>query len=398
MKSMQWRMLGALTLVIVLAWAMSISMLVSYLTAGPANFWRANLVALGNSLVSTLPPAWLKQAPAKSPDTSTKGAPAGAMQPQQEDGSSTAQAKAQPGSILTAIVLNTVELAIVGLLMWWAVVASLRPLRAISEDLGRRKAFDAEPLPVTTIPTELQPLISAFNALLGKVDAAMRAERKFVADAAHELRTPLAALQVQADVALGARTLSEKDDAIRKLLEVSDRTHRLADQLLDLARLDAGLHAAIRQPINLLDICRHVISEFTIQADLRDTQLRLTGEGCMVRCDIDEMGILIRNLVDNAIHHGRKGGVVDIYCGHLIRDKNRHPVLQVHDDGPGVPGPEHAAIFSRFYRGNGASGRGSGIGLALVASVAELHDANIETSHGPNGRGFLVRLVLPATA
>jgi signal transduction histidine kinase len=206
----------------------------------------------------------------------------------------------------------------------------------------------------------------------------------------------LAALHVQTEVALRAETLGRKDEALRKLLDISHRTHRLAEQLLDLARLDTGLHSTGLLNVDLLELSGHVISEFSIQADSRGTRLLLAGSPCLVRCDVDEIGILIRNLVDNAIRHGRAGGTVEIRCGHVARGHARHPTLEVRDDGPGVPEEERAAIFTRFYRASGSVAQGSGIGLSLVAGIAELHDARIETGAGKDGRGFSIRILFPS--
>jgi two-component system sensor histidine kinase QseC len=381
-------MLAALGLVIALAWGISIAMLISLLHVGPSTSWRMGLSSLGDTLVKTLPAEWV----GKQDDVATRAPPRREEVPRigQEQ-----PVPSEPGGLLTAMVLNTVELAIVGILMWWAVVVSLRPLRSLSEDLARRRAFDSEPLPVKQVPDELRPLILAFNSLLARVDTAMRAERQFIADAAHELRTPLAALHVQTEVALRAEALQGKDDALRKLLDISHRTHRLAEQLLDLARLDAGLHSTGLHDTDLLELAGHVISEFSVQADSRDIRLLLSGTSCMVTCDVDEMGILIRNLVDNAIQHGRDAGTVDVVCGHVMRDELQHPALEVRDDGPGVPEEERAAIFTRFYRAQGGTVRGSGIGLSLVAAIAQLHDARIETGQGVGGQGFSIRILFP---
>jgi signal transduction histidine kinase len=373
-------MLAMLGLVIVLAWAISIAMFAAVLGSGQENFWHHHLNRLGQTLVGSLPES-LK--PEASPRTAP--APPDTVQPAAHGG--------DPGGILTAMLLNTVELAIVGLLMWWAVVASLRPLKAMSAEIARRKAFDATPLPAARVPSELRPLIGAFNTLLGRVDTAMKAEHQFIADAAHELRTPLAALHVQADVALLAGTPERKDEALRKLLDIAQRSHRLAEQLLDLARLDAGLHALSVQRIDLLELANHVVSEFAVRADDRGTRLSIDGTSCWVRCDVDEMGILIRNLIDNALRHGRADGTVEVTCGHVVRDDGTHPMLEVSDDGPGVPERERAAIFDRFYRAQGSVVRGSGIGLSLVARIAELHEATIETGAGMGGAGLCVRVM-----
>jgi two-component system sensor histidine kinase QseC len=405
-RSLQWRMLAALVLVIVLAWTMSISMFVAFMTSGRQNFWQVHLHALGNTLVSGLPDSWVQtkdksatQQHDTEPASPTQGAAAVDTAPSAEKPSQPSRIEsADPGGILTAILLNTLELALVGILMWWAVVRSLRPLKAISMELGQRKVFDSTPLPVNKLPDELRPLIVAFNVLLKRVDDAMRVEHQFIADAAHELRTPLAALHVQAEVALRADTQERKDDALRKLLEISRRSHRLAEQLLDLARMEAGLHATGLLRTDLFELSRHVIDEFSVQARNRGTQLILSGSSCLASCDIDEIGILIRNLVDNAIRHGYDQGAVEVRCGYTLRGDGRRPMLEVRDDGPGVPEEEQTAIFARFYRAAGSAARGSGIGLSLVAGIAELHGATIETGMGNGGRGFCVRVVFPREA
>lgn len=398
MRSLQWRMLAALGLVIALAWGISIAMFVSYLTAGPSNAWRSNLHVLGQALVSVLPAGWTKTR-ASEPETVRRNDEVQHAAHHKEQAfissQSSPHASIEAEGMLTAMFLNTIELTLVGLLMWGAVVVSLRPLKAMSEDVAKRRPFDSDPLSIDKVPNELHPLILAFNSLLARVDDAMRAERQFIADAAHELRTPLAALHMQGEVALRAETAGRKDEALKKLLDVSHRTHRLAEQLLDLARLDAGLHSANLHDTDLLDLSRHVISEFSIHARDRGTRLLLSGSRCLVKCDVDEIGILIRNLVDNAIRHGREFGTVEISCGYIVRDHVRRPMLEVSDDGPGVADEERTAIFSRFYRAAGAVSRGSGIGLSLVAGIAALHDATIETSRGKDDRGFRIRIVFP---
>ena len=181
--------------------------------------------------------------------------------------------------------------------------------------------------------------------------------------------------------------------------ELVFRLHRrvdAAEQLLDLARLDAGLHALSVQRTDLLELANHVVNEFAVRAADRGTRLSIDGTSCWVRCDVDEMGILIRNLIDNALRHGRADGTVEVTCGHVVREGGTHPVLEVVDDGPGVPESEMAAIFERFYRAKGAVVRGSGIGLSLVARIAELHEATIEAGVGAGGSGLRVRVVFPA--
>lgn len=311
---------------------------------------------------------------------------------------------AKPGSLLhdrlrsvfTAMPLNTLQLSIVGLLMWWAVRASLRPLAAMAEVLRQRDPFDATTIPTNSVPTEIRPLVEAFNALLKRVDSAIQAERRFISDAAHELRTPLAALHAQAEVALRAPTAEQKHAALVKLLAVSQRSTRLSEQLLDLARLDAGLHGKGDQRAELSALVLHVASEFEMAAERYGASIILDTAPCQIDCDVDEIGILIRNLVDNALRYGGENGQVKMRCGYVERGDKRHAFLEVADRGRGVPQDQREAIFKRFHRVPGSGIRGSGIGLSLVAAIAELHGASIEVSDGLEERGLCVRVVFSA--
>lgn len=389
MSSLRVRMLAALCLVIALAWGISIAMFFSYIAFGQTNAWRTGLHTLGQSLVRVLPNQWNPESAITS-SSSRERAVAKAGNPP------TAKAEPnEPASILTAMLLNTIELGLVGLLTWWALAASLRPLTTVSSDLAKRDPFDSTPLATRAVPSELRPLILAFNSLLKRVELAMRAERNFIADAAHELRTPLAALHMHAEVALRAKTIESKNDAINKLIDVSHRTQRLAEQLLDLARLESGLHADNGQPTDLASLSAHVISEFSVQAQSFGTAVVLTGEPCLVHCDVDEIGILLRNLLDNALRHGKPFGTINVLCGNETSAGSRHAFLEVRDDGPGVPKHEHTSIFERFYRTDNSVGRGSGIGLSLVADIARLHGATIRTDTGALGRGLSIRIIFP---
>jgi two-component system sensor histidine kinase QseC len=400
MKSLRWQMLVAMGMVIAVTWCISIAMFFSYLSAGQSNPWHESLDAMGDRLVRILPSDWVgsngsSQASAP-PVASQSASPAVArVVPPAPIRSDARTQSSETAGLLTAMVLNTFELAIVGLLLWLAVVGSLKPLTALSASLSQRSAYDPAPLESHTLPAELRPLIRAFNSLLQRVDVAMRAQRQFIADAAHELRTPLAALHVHAEVARRAASVEAKDDAIVKLLEVSRRAQRLSEQLLDLARLEAGLHTSSFLAADLFVLSKHVISEFSVQAQSAGAKLSLLGESCKTRCDVDEIGILIRNVIDNAIQHGGAPGEIEIECAYLIRNDKRCASIEVRDNGPGVPASESSAIFERFYRASSSTGRGSGIGLSLVAGIADLHGATIETGSGKGGRGFSIRIVFP---
>lgn len=282
-----------------------------------------------------------------------------------------------------------------GLFMWWTVRRSLRPIVTIANDVRNRRRLDLAPLPVAGLPQEVAPLVTSFNQLLEQLDQSVQAERRFIGDAAHELRTPLSALYSQAEVALRATTTAEKDAALLKLLAVAERSTRLSEQLLDLARLEAGANAPVRELYDLDEIVVHIASEFDVAAQKANRTIQLVTEPCAIQCDVDEIGILLRNLVDNALRYTAPGGHIRIACGRS--GPEQRVFLEVSDNGPGVPAEQQTAVFDRFHRVPGIKIRGSGIGLSLVAEIAHLHDATIETGDGIGNPGFRVRVVFPAT-
>ncbi|QGZ40944.1 signal transduction histidine kinase [Pseudoduganella flava] len=296
---------------------------------------------------------------------------------------------------LVALAMLTAVLLVVAALLGRVLDRSLRPLADIESALRRRRDFDLAPLPLRDLPLELHPLVRSFNHVLQQLDAAIGTERRFIGDAVHELRTPLAALQAQADVALHAATPADKDAALHTLQAVARRSARLAEQLLDVARLDAGAAVDRGKPLDLAVLAMHVAREQQFHASRRGCTIDLDTAAAPIAGDMDEVATLLRNLVDNAVRFAGAGGRVLVRCGTAAD----HVYLSVADDGPGVPAAEQEAIFQRFYRRAGTDGandgRGSGIGLSLVAAIARLHGARIVTGTGLAGRGFAVSVAFP---
>lgn len=297
-----------------------------------------------------------------------------------------------------ALILATVLLLIVGVIMWFLTKRTFKPVRAFSSVLRHRRSFDFTPLPLDRLPQELHPFVASFNNLLQQLDEAIEGERRFIGDAAHELRTPLSAVQAQAEIALNATAAQDKEAALKKLLVVARRSTRLSEQLLDLARINAGAKAPKRARADLSTLVQHVAQEFEVYASHNRRSLYLDVHPSTIQCDIDEIGILLRNLLHNAMKYTSEGGKVLVRCGSEV---NAAPgtvpgvYLEVVDDGPGVAVAEREAIFERFHRAAGTSVRGSGIGLSLVASIAKSHNASIEVDAGLEGHGLMVRVVFP---
>ena len=290
-----------------------------------------------------------------------------------------------------------------GLVAWLVIGRSLRPVTALRKKLLERPPLDLTPLPLGPIPAELQPLVEAFNRQLGRVDEALQHERRFIADAAHELRTPLAVLTAHADLALRANTIEEKNAALQRLNAGVQRSARLSEQLLDLARLDTAADGAERGPVDLSELLVLLVRDVETLARQRRQRITLNAEPSILTGDVDQLGILLRNLLDNAVRYAGEGGTIAVSCGPVLRDGAPGIVLQVADDGPGVPAADRERIFDRFYRapngnGNGHGDRGSGIGLSLVARAARSHGARIEVGDGIGGRGLSVTVYFPSAA
>lgn len=294
--------------------------------------------------------------------------------------------------------LSTAALILVGMgvVLWLVIRWSLQPVERVRTTLLARDLHDATPLPTDGVPAELAPLLDAFNRTLARLHRALQGERRFLADAAHELRTPLAALRAQADVARRSPSSEAAREALDRLGDGIDRCARLSAQMLDMARLEHGGPGGPAEAVELSRLVDVVARDFEDLAARRGQRIELELSGAPVQGHTDELGILVRNLIDNALRYGQDHGRVRLLCGFEETAGHRHVVLRVGDDGPGVPDGERRRIFDRFYRAAGRRDTGCGIGLSLVWQVAALHGARIETSAGLDGRGLEVAVHFPA--
>lgn len=274
--------------------------------------------------------------------------------------------------------------ALLAAAIWFVICWSLRPVVGVQDAIQQRDALDLTPLPCHDLPDEVAPMVESFNRLLQRLDASVQGERRFIADAAHELRTPLAALVAHTQLALDTNDPQESRAALLRLNTVVQRSARLTEQLLDMARLDAGRTLDSERRIGLYELIEVVVRDFELTAQQRQQRVALELEVCEIVGDVDALGILVRNLIDNALRYSGVGGRVVVSC----QVCGSEVLLKVADDGPGVPEGEHERIFDRFYRVAGNGGRGSGVGLSLVARIAQLHGASIEVGPGLGGKGF----------
>ncbi len=285
-----------------------------------------------------------------------------------------------------------------GVLIWYAVGVGLRPLDAMSHAVARRRPDALAPLPATGLPEELLPLAGSLNDLLSRLDDALSAQRRFTADAAHELRTPLAALRLQADLAERAPEAA-RGSAFAELKAGVDRAARLVEQLLTLARLEPEAPTREFGPVDLAAVVREAIVARAALAADRSIDLGLARAADVpLAGDRANVATLVSNLLDNALRYTPPGGRIDV----SVDDDGGHALLTVNDTGPGIPVAERAAVFERFHRGApGAtpdSGNGSGLGLSIVRRIADAHGATISLDDGPDGRGLAVRVRFPQVA
>ena len=285
-----------------------------------------------------------------------------------------------------------VILPLLGALVWLTVRRGLRPLTSLTSAVRARTPAALQPLPESSLPEEVQPLVHALNDLLGRLGRAMAAQKGFIADAAHELRTPLTAVQLQLEEARLAGTVEEREAAFDDLQRGVSRAIHLVAQLLTLARQEPEVSQRTLQPIDLSEVARLVVAEQTHLAHARQVDLGISDAvPSVIQGDPEALRVMLGNLVDNAIRYSPEGGRVDVAVTH----EDHRAFLTVVDEGPGIPVSDRGRVFDRFFRGNELDVPGSGLGLAIVKSIADRHLATIELDSGPGGRGLAVRVSFP---
>lgn len=287
-----------------------------------------------------------------------------------------------------------IALPLLALLIWLAVRQGVQPLEQVTRDLAQRSPENLAALDSADLPSEAKPLVERLNALFGRVEKSFEQERRFTADAAHELRTPLAGLRAQAQVAQGADNAAVRGHALEQLLQGCDRTTHLVDQLLVLARVDAAKPANFDE-LAPAAIAREVLGQLAPAALAKRIDLALQAdEAARLRGNPAWLAVLVRNLVDNAIRYTPPGGRVQV---EVTRDGNGI-ALRVADTGPGVADDELPCLGQRFWRSleNGQLAAGSGLGLSIVERVVALHGGHLDFTSGEGGAGLCVSIHLPS--
>jgi two-component system sensor histidine kinase QseC len=280
-----------------------------------------------------------------------------------------------------------------GVLIWIIVGLALRSITRVSNEISNRASTYLEPVTQTNIPLEIKPLVDELNQLFIRLKLAFDRNKRFAGDAAHELRTPLAALKTHAQVALKSENEAERDNALIKVIQSVDRSTHIVAQLLTLSRLNQEDALNDVKPVDLHRLTTEIVAYLVPVAVEKQIEIELDSPPAhtMIMGNDIALGILIRNVVDNAIRYTPEKGEVKI----RIINQAAEIILRVTDSGPGVPVELRERIFERFYRVIGTKASGSGLGLAIVSQIAELHNAHISLSTPANGVGLQFDVAFP---
>jgi two-component system sensor histidine kinase TctE len=296
-------------------------------------------------------------------------------------------------------------IALIGALVWYGIERGLKPLKTLQTEIGSRSHRDLSPLPEQNAPGEVRALIHAMNDLLARLAFALSAQQRFIADAAHQLRTPLAGIKTQAELALRQQKIDDVQHTLLQLNTATGQTTHLVNQLLSLARAEPGAarpHST--QKLDLTTLARDTTTDWVPRALERNIDLGFDATADVTANStvdghapalIEADGLFIRemlgNLLDNAIRYTQDGGRVTV----RVSTANERAVLEVEDNGPGIPAHEREHVFERFHRVLGTGAEGCGLGLAIVREIAQSHNADIRLTAGANGSGTLVTIAFP---
>jgi two-component system sensor histidine kinase QseC len=286
-----------------------------------------------------------------------------------------------------------IGLPLLAWLVGWAVTRGLRPLEALTGALSSREPGSHKPVLLRDAPLELQPVLAALNGQLARLEDAIERERRFSADVAHELRTPLATAMINIESAMTTADPDVVDMALTNAQHVISSLARRIEQLLALARLEAGAVSTQRTRVDLIAVAMSVIEE--LASVIADSGVELSFARFTPQLSVygyeAALAALLRNLLENALRHVPAGGRVQL----SIERSESAALIDVIDDGPGIPAERRASVFARFHREADSRGDGYGLGLSIVQRAAQLHDAGIELLDSPYGNGLRVRVIIP---
>ncbi|MDE2586383.1 MAG: sensor histidine kinase N-terminal domain-containing protein, partial [Betaproteobacteria bacterium] len=299
--------------------------------------------------------------------------------------------------IASVILPQFVIIPLAVILVWFGLSQGLRPLTKLRERIEARRQGDLSPISTRKVPEELRPLIDAFNGMLERMRRNLEAQTRFIADAAHQMRTPLTGLKTQAQLAMRENDPERLLYALRQMAGAVDRASHLVNQLLTLARAEAGGGGNYAlAPLDLDRLLREIVEDWVMRA--MEAYIDIGYEPADGPAEVEGNGFLLReminNLIDNALRYTPEGGHVT--C--RVRREEDEVILEVEDSGIGITEEQAELVFERFYRVNDSGPEGSGLGLPIVREIAELHGADASLAPNPKERGAIARVVFPAYA
>lgn len=280
-----------------------------------------------------------------------------------------------------------------GLLVWFIISFALRSVTRVTSEISNRASTYLEPVEMAEIPIEIKPLVAELNQLFIRLKLAFERNKRFAADAAHELRTPLAALKTHAQVAVKSDNEEDRKKALQRLIESVDRSSHVVAQLLTLSRLGEEEALTDIKPLDLHKLATEIIAYLAPHALEKNIEIELTPPPPhpFVVGNDTALGILIRNIVDNAIRYTPQHGEVKV----SVLEDHDSIIFRVTDTGTGIPSELRERVFERFYRILGTKASGSGLGLAIVSQITALHHGTIQLDSPPNGIGLQFDVVFP---
>jgi two-component system OmpR family sensor kinase len=283
------------------------------------------------------------------------------------------------------------------LVVWWVVSRSLAPVARVRRQVAERQADELSPVSEEGLPDEVRPLVHELNLLFDRVRNAFAAQQHFVADAAHELRSPLAALKLQVQGLQRARDDATRDLATARLAAGIDRATQLVEQMLALARHEASAASGAKpESVDLNEVARLAVSDAIANAQARRIDIGVAhADAALVPGQSEALRMMLRNLLDNAVKYTPEGGRVDIGIAREGAGDGGGVLLSVDDSGPGLPEAERTRVLERFYRAGEPQAPGSGLGLAIVKSIADLHGAAVSLDRSPALGGLRVQIRFP---
>jgi two-component system sensor histidine kinase TctE len=297
--------------------------------------------------------------------------------------------------LMSTLLWDFVQLDITLVLVWVGIQLGLRPIRRLRDEIASRSPLDLRPIVETSVPREIAPVVVTLNRLFGMLRTSVQSQQQFIADTAHQLRTPITGMQAQLGLLVAEPAAQPIKARLLTLQEGVKQLAHSANQLLTLARADPSANISAKiQIVDLQAIVNEVAAKFFDRALLSNIDFGVDAIPISIRADPSLLDDMLSNLVDNALKYTPAGGRVTASAG----EKNGRPFLVVEDTGSGIPAEERQRVRQRFYRMPNSTGHGSGLGLAIVDEIARLYDASMSIETGANGLGTRVLIQFPPRA